>query len=484
MVWAATSPGLAIFLRDPELVLSPDWSVLGLYWALSTGFSLLAFYAFRLQDGMTRYFSLQEAIDVAEAVLFSELMTFLSLFTLTRLDGIPRSLPLVHGLLLLIGLIAARLIIRIAFSQHDDPIARYHARRERIVMIGANPFAAAYVRLLESFSPHQAVIAMLDSSPEIIGKAVAGVRVVGTPGDLDLILNEFAVHGVAADRVIVAGEADILTATVLQEIERVCKNRHIQFCLLPRLLGISDESQSTIVPAEVERYKYFPTGGYFLLKRWLDVFGALALIILLSPLFIVAGLLVLVDVGRPLLFWQERLGWKGHSFLIYKFRTLKAALLAESGQSPQVREPSFIGRMLRATRIDELPQLFNVLVGDMSLIGPRPLLPQDQPANVAIRLSIRPGISGWAQVNGGKLVTPDEKEKLDEWYVRNASLSLDLRIGILTILMLMRNKMSSNEAVADTEQAKTKTIIPRASDAPSDVAGASKASMRDMHTAL
>jgi lipopolysaccharide/colanic/teichoic acid biosynthesis glycosyltransferase len=384
--------------------------------------------------------------------------------------------------MLLIGLIAARIIIRIAFSQHDEPVARYHARRERVIIIGANPFAAAYIRLLESFSPRQSVIAMLDSSPEIIGKAVSGVQVVGTPGDLDSILNEFAVHGVAADRVIVAGEADMLTSTVLQEVERVCKNRKIQFCLLPRLLGISDETDATEVRPRVEQYVYAPSSAYFLFKRWLDVFGALTLIALLSPLFIAAGLLVLVNVGRPLLFWQERVGWKGRSFLIYKFRTLKAASLAADVQSG--REPSFIGRLLRSTRMDELPQLFNVLVGDMSLIGPRPLLPQDQPKNIAVRLSVRPGITGWAQINGGKLLSPEEKEKLDEWYVRNASLSADLRIGFLTLLLLIKTRMSSNEAIADAEQAKTKTIaVPRTGDAPSVVAEAAEAAVRRLHTA-
>jgi lipopolysaccharide/colanic/teichoic acid biosynthesis glycosyltransferase len=88
---------------------------------------------------------------------------------------------------------------------------------------------------------------------------------------------------------------------------------------------------------------------------------------------------------------------------------------------------------LRRTRLDELPQLLNVLVGDMSLVGPRPLLPRDQPANPTVRLMVRPGITGWAQVNGGTLLNPSEKDKLDEWYVRNASFWLDLRIVCLTM---------------------------------------------------
>jgi Bacterial sugar transferase len=118
--------------------------------------------------------------------------------------------------------------------------------------------------------------------------------------------------------------------------------------------------------------------------------------------------------------------------------------------------PSRIGQFLRATRIDELPQLLNVLFGEMSLIGPRPLLPEDQPNNTSIRLAVRPGISGWAQVNGGKLVTKQEKEKLDEWYVRNASLFLDIRIALMTLAVMLRSRLSAQESSADVEQVQMK----------------------------
>ena len=202
----------------------------------------------------------------------------------------------------------------------------------------------------------------------------------------------------------------------------------------------------------------FTPPPFFRLKRWIDVLGSLALIVLVFPLLLIAGLLVLLDVGPPIFFWQERLGWKGRSFLIYKFRTLRAPF--DSAGNPKLgsRQPSAIGRFLRATRIDELPQLLNVLFGDMSLIGPRPLLPEDQPANTSIRLSVRPGISGWAQVNGAKLVTKEEKEKLDEWYVRNASLWMDLRIIMMTLRVVLRGRVSSQEMLADTEQVQSKNV--------------------------
>ena len=119
LFWALVSPIAALYLRDIDIQSNADWSVIASYWVLSAGFAILAFFAFRLQDGMTRYFSVHEALDIAEAVLFAELMTFAVLFTLTRLDGIPRSMPLVHGLLLAGGLLAARVFVRIVAMHFD-----------------------------------------------------------------------------------------------------------------------------------------------------------------------------------------------------------------------------------------------------------------------------------------------------------------------------------------------------------------------------
>ena len=133
--------------------------------------------------------------------------------------------------------------------------------------------------------------------------------------------------------------------------------------------------------------------------------------------------------------------------MLQKFRTLRAPY-DWRGQPAGSRKLSFIGRLLRQTRLDELPQLLNVLVGDMALIGPRPLLPEDQPANPATRLMVRPGITGWAQVNGGKFLTPEEKDQYDEFYIRNASLWFDLRIIFMTLRVLFRFTPHSDHAVA------------------------------------
>jgi lipopolysaccharide/colanic/teichoic acid biosynthesis glycosyltransferase len=460
--WALLSPVLALYLRDPELVLRADWSVIGYYWVLSSGFALAAFFALRLQDGMTRYFSLNEALDIAEAALFAELMTFVALFTLSRLDGIPRSIPLTHGLLLATGLIAARMVLRVVLSEEQESLG-YGSRRERIILIGANRLASSFIQLFQAYAPgQQSVIAVLDKDPAMLGRAISGVQVLGAPHELDAIVSEFAIHGVGTDRIVIAGEADFVSPAMLHEVERICKKRQIELSFLPRMMGITELNPANVKTSsesvQAGTSLFAPPAPFLRLKRSIDIVASFTMIVLLSPLLLIAGMLVLLDVGRPVLFWQERLGWKSRTFLIYKFRTLGAPFDSAGNPTLAGRRPSAIGRFLRETRIDELPQLVNVLFGEMSLIGPRPLLPEDQPSNTSVRLSVRPGISGWAQVNGGKLVTKEQKEKLDDWYVHNVSLWLDLRIVVMTIRMVLTGHASSEESLADREQVQGKNV--------------------------
>lgn len=460
LFWAVASPMAALCLRDSDILFSTDWRVVGLYWALASGFALMAFFALRIQDGINRYFSFHAALDIAEAVLFAELMTTAALFTFTRLDGIPRSMPVMHGLLLATGVIAVRLLIRVVFSEQDD-VNNYNRCRERIILIGANPFAAVFIQLLRACAPQrEPVIAVLDNDSAMVGRAISGVQVLGAPHELDTIVGEFAIHGVSINRVVVAGEVDMLSPTVLHEVERVCQRRKIKLCFLPQMIGLS-EKESAEDPSKSAPGQAVPSYSpslFYRGKRALDIIGSIVLIVLLSPLMMIAGMLVMLDVGTPVLFWQERLGWKGRSFLIYKFRTLRAPFGPDGNPILEGRRPSAIGHFLRVTRIDELPQLLNVLLGDMSLIGPRPLLPEDQPSAASIRLSVRPGITGWAQVNGGKLVSKEDKDKLDEWYIRNASFWVEARIVFMTIKLMLNNFLPSDEAKADTEQVQRKNI--------------------------
>lgn len=452
--WALASPLIALWLGGALVLARQDWSAILIYCALSTGFAVLAFIAFGLQKTVTRHFSAHEVLDIAEAVLFAQLLTYGLLFTLTRLDGIPRSVPLYHGLLLAAGLIFARIVTRVGNTERRA--SDYQLRRERIIVIGANRLAASFISMLRAYAPNQeGVVAVLDEKSGAIGRSLGGVQVLGTPQELDVIVAEFEVHGVHVDRVILAGDMDLLSSAALHDVERVCNKRQLELSYLPRMLGLTEQRapDSKAVAATVPG----PERRLFLrLKRSIDVLGSLTLMVLLLPLFATATLLVWIDVGSPVLFWQERTGRRGLPFLIYKYRTLRAPFDSKGRPAVGDRQPSVIGRYLRATRIDELPQLINVLFGDMSLVGPRPLLPEDQPSNTALRLSVRPGITGWAQVHGAKLVSKEEKEKFDEWYVRNASPWVDTKIVLMTLRILTRNYLGSAEALADLAQVQAK----------------------------
>jgi lipopolysaccharide/colanic/teichoic acid biosynthesis glycosyltransferase len=359
----------------------------------------------------------------------------------------------------------------------EDPAALgYRFRRNRIILIGANRLSAFFIELLHAYPLHgQRVIGVLDDRPEMLGRAIGGVKVLGAPEQFEAIVKEFAVHGVYAERAVIAGEEDLLSPEVMREIQLVCEQNQIDLVFLPALIGITEWKHPALATATTSQSTpggpRFALPSFFWFKRGIDLGGSLALFVLLSPLLLMAALLVLVDVGPPVLFWQQRLGRNGRPFLMYKFRTLRPPFDGNGNHIPHSVRMSAIGRMLRASRIDELPQLLNVLIGDMSLIGPRPLLPEDQPANASVRLSVRPGITGWAQVNGGKLVTKERKEKLDEWYVRNASPWTDLRIMLMTFRYVRRSTTSSEESFADAELVKNrnsaaypKAVVPRRKD--------------------
>src|SRR5947209_4787075 len=426
--FAALSPLLALYLRD-AYILSHDGAVIaGLYCLVSLLFSLVAFSAFSLRDGMPRYFSVRDALDIAKAVLMGELMTCVVLFTFTRLEGVPRSTPVIHGLILGACLVAVRAFARIAKGDRKST-ARQQIAGEHVIMIGLSDLSCSYVKFVESFASGQLrVVAVLDRDPRSIGRTIDGIRVVAPPAHLQSVIEEFAVHGVRIHRVVVGGHADILSEQELEEIKRICAQQDIDLSFVPLLFGL-DATKSSVelampeapIEAGAAHAPPFVLPSYFRFKRAIDFFTALMMIIALSPVWIMVALLALLDVGLPILFWQQRPGLNGRYFLLHKIRTLRAPFDWRAGKVPEEQRLSAIGRLLRRTRLDELPQLLNVLVGDMSLIGPRPLLPQDQPPKPTLRLVVRPGITGWAQVNGGALLSPKEKDALDEWYIRNAS---------------------------------------------------------------
>ncbi len=192
-------------------------------------------------------------------------------------------------------------------------------------------------------------------------------------------------------------------------------------------------------------------------KRLFDLVFSLVLVILLLPLFALLAVLVYIDLGSPVLFRQRRPGLQGKPFTFYKLRTMNNGTNENGRLMPDEDRLTGFGRFLRGTSVDELPQLFNVIRGDMSLVGPRPLLMEylDLYTDEQMRRhEVRPGITGWAQVNGRNAITWEEKFSLDLWYVDNRSLFLDLRIVLLTVVRIIRKEGISQAGMATAEKFK------------------------------
>ncbi len=460
-IWAAATPLFALGLRDAQVLAHPRKTII--YWAISLAFALIAFMVCRISDSIHRYFSVDDAINVMKAAVGANVMSGLVLFSLTRLDGIPRSVPLIQTLILAFGLLTVR-GLHLWRDVNKEGLQDNEPAPEHIIMVGATRLTSLYIKFLEAYRPHKyRVIAILDDQP-LSGRTMLGIPVIGMSAKIEHIVREFELHGLKTDRIVVGGADTLIPQRYRDDIKRLCIRREIMLQYVPDLIGLdkmqpaqpansntaapdsSDEATVPVRTVPVITYNNLPR--YHRIKRLLDFLTSTAGILIFSPLFFVVGLLVLVDVGTPLLFWQQRLGRGGRTFLVYKFRTYRAPIDGRGQPIPESERLSFIGKLMRRNRLDELPQLFSVLVGDMSLIGPRPLLPHDQPSDSSIRLSIRPGITGWAQVNGGNLITPQEKGALDDWYVRNASFWVDLHIVWLTLRLLIKGEQRAEKAIS------------------------------------
>jgi sugar transferase EpsL len=190
-------------------------------------------------------------------------------------------------------------------------------------------------------------------------------------------------------------------------------------------------------------------------KRTLDLVITIPGIIVLSPLLLIISILVLINFGTPVLFRQKRPGLHSKPFLVYKFRTMTNARDAHSNLLPDSKRITRLGNFLRSTSLDELPEMLNVLKGEMSWVGPRPLLMQyldRYSPEQARRHEVLPGITGWAQINGRNALTWEEKFTLDVWYVDHQSFKLDVKILITSIYKVLRREGINQPGQATAEE--------------------------------
>lgn len=190
-------------------------------------------------------------------------------------------------------------------------------------------------------------------------------------------------------------------------------------------------------------------------KRIFDLLLAALGLVILSPILLLAAFLTRIYHGSPVIFTQKRPGFKGKPFYIYKFRTMTDSRDENGNLLPDAERLTRLGRFLRSLSLDELPELFNVLRGEMSIVGPRPLLMQyleRYSPEQARRHEVLPGITGWAQVNGRNALTWEDKFRLDVWYVDNWSLRLDVKIIFLTVWKVLKREGISQPGHATAEE--------------------------------
>jgi lipopolysaccharide/colanic/teichoic acid biosynthesis glycosyltransferase len=383
-------------------------------------------------------------------------------FLVNRLDGVARSLPIIQAHLIVFGLVGVRVAARLRHSGRGKAAAPALAPSEgpeNILVVGVNVITELYLRSVAEFSGGRIrVMGLLASRESQTGRLVHRHRILGSPEQIAGILGDLQVHGVPIARVVVTLPVEDLSLearTALHEAEERSGIRvelfaeHIRSGESGRpagAVGPPAPEKSIGAPVRAGLQQAIARRPYWRVKRALDVAVAACAIVILAPLLLLMGLLAIVEFGPPALFWQQRPGVGGRPFRLYKVRTMARPFAPDGRRIADADRLSAIGRLLRRFHLDELPQLFNVLIGEMSLIGPRPLLLADHAPGFDERLAVRPGMTGWAQIKGGRGLSTQDKAALDVWYLRNAGLRVDLQIlaGTLRVILL-------GERAADAE---------------------------------
>lgn len=408
-----------------------------------------------------RFSTMGDYLNLGAASFFVVMMAVAATFLSERLESVPRSVPVIQWLLITTMLVGVRAAMRLRHDRRQRRAASALAFVERplesILVVGITPAADAFLRVATEFGPARLRVAgVLGSRQGQSGRLLHRHPVLGVPEEVGQVLRRLEVHGISVDRIMVTVPFANLSFVAQQALRDIEATSDIKLDFVNEQMGYRAPANVTAIPTaagkecaafSLDEVEKLATRPYFGIKRIFDLMVATTLLVLCLPVAVIATVLVAFDVGWPVLFWQQRPGMGGRPFRLYKFRTMRAAHNESGTRISDDKRVSAIGRFLRGTRLDELPQLFNIILGDMSFIGPRPLLPVDQTPRFAARLLVRPGLTGWAQVAGGRGLSVQDKAALDIWYVCHASLRTDLSILFRTIPMVVLGERRDEGAI-------------------------------------
>lgn len=444
---------VALYLRHGfPLIQDPGkpediWLLLGVTFATTA----LVLPLLHTHTSLWRFTSGADLANIMTAVALVVFLTNGGLFLISRLQMMPRSVPPIHWAMAVLLMGGSRLLVRQLFgpsSRNKHPVIP----KQHVIVVGACHTAELYLQFIKRIIQHEVVvIGFVDSDKSLINRIFQKHRILGTPEHIPQLLEEFLVHGIQIQQIVLAHLFEDLPEhekAVLHEmmergdIDLVHFGKHMSPQMQPDRTQATDDFYQNMAASSL--YAHPKRRGYYpYVKRGLDVVVGSTLLVLLLPVLLLTALLVAVDVGLPVTFWQQRPGRYGKPFHLYKFRTMRPARRRRgedrlSHKLGDVVRTSTIGKVLRRLRLDELPQLLHIIAGTMSFVGPRPLLPEDQPIGGHARLTVRPGVTGWAQIHGGDALTPEEKLVLDVWYIEHSSLWLDIRILLRTLIVVLK----------------------------------------------
>jgi lipopolysaccharide/colanic/teichoic acid biosynthesis glycosyltransferase/glycosyltransferase involved in cell wall biosynthesis len=434
---ALASLGLALLLREGGQLIWPDVRLLVAAAPLLLALAAASFLAFGLHRRIWSYTSIGDLGAIVKAATWT-VVPFVALGAAgDRMNAMPPAVWVIQWLILVALLCGARLAYRFARTRARGARAAWRAPASQdvpVLLYGCGPMASLFIGAVQS-TPGTSVrlVGIVDDAGIPPGRSVHNVPVLGAPTDLDRVVADLAVQGIHPQRLVITRTAECLSPERRIVVESWSARHRVALHFLPDLLEVPAAQVASAPasgPSPCDR-------AYFRIRRPIEVsVSALALLVLM-PLIGLIALAVLVDRGRPILFRQVRPGRSMRPFTLYKFRTMRGPRDARGAPLRDQERTSPLGRVLRRTRLDELPQLLNVVRGEMSFIGPRPLMRHELPDHDIERIAVRPGITGWAQVNGGKRLSVEDKIALDSWYLRNAGPWLDLRILCRTLKMMV-----------------------------------------------